>query len=477
MSTKGEDTFDVVVIGAGPGGYVAALHAARRGMRVACVDAAEFPGGLGGVCNNAGCIPTKALLESASYAAKLGGLGPLGITVENVRLDFGQAVRHSRRAVEAGVKGVAYLFRKNGVTSVKGWARLAGARGDGRHAVAVAGADGERTLTAPHVVVATGSRPRDLPFLRLDGERVWSSDQAVTAEAAPASLAVVGAGAVGMEFADVYASFGTRVTVVEALDRVLPNEDGEAAAVVERAFRKRGIEVLTKTRLEAAEVGAEGVVLRATAADGAARAVEAERVLVAIGRAPLVEGVGLDAAGVATERGAVVTDARMRTNVPGIYAIGDVTRPPYLAHKAWAEAAVVAATIAGEDGPGVDYGNVPSVTYCHPEVASVGLTEAAAQAKGLAYTAGTFPWSANGRARGMVEADGFVKVLRDSRHGEVLGAHVVGPHASELIGVFVVGRLLETTAEYLGGAVFPHPTLSDSLPEAALAALGEAVHL
>jgi dihydrolipoamide dehydrogenase len=472
-----EDTFDVVVIGAGPGGYVAALHTARRGMKVACVEAADFPGGLGGVCNNAGCIPTKALLESASYAAKLGGLGPLGVTVKGVELDFAQAVRHSREAAEAGVKGITYLFRKNGVASIRGWGRLAGAQDDGRHAVAVTGGDGERTLTARHVVVATGSRPRDLPFLRFDGERVWSSDQAVTAEAVPASLAVVGAGAVGMEFADVYASFGARVTVIEALDRVLPNEDAEAAAVVERAFRKRGIEVLTGTRLSGATVGSGGVVLQATATDGAARTVEAERVLVAIGRAPLVDDVGLDAVSVATERGAIVTDARMRTNVPGVYAIGDVTRPPYLAHKAWAEAAAVAATIAGEDDPGVDYGNIPSVTYCHPEVASVGLTEAAAKAAGLAYTAGTFPWSANGRARGMVGVEGFVKVLRDSRHGEILGAHIVGPHASELIGTFVVGRLLETTAEFLERAVLPHPTLSDSLPEAALAALGQAVHL
>lgn len=258
---------------------------------------------------------------------------------------------------------------------------------------------------------------------------------------------------------------------------MLPLEDADASAVVEKAYRKRGIEVLTDTRLEGAEMGEAGVRLQLKLPDGSARTIEAERVLVAIGRRPIVDGIGLEDAGVRIENGAIVTDERMRTNVPGIYAIGDVTKPPLLAHKAWAEAAAVVGAIAGDERVKVDYPNIPSVTYCHPEVASVGLTEQAATEQGLEFTAGRFPWSANGRARGMGETDGFVKVLRDGRYGEVLGAHIVGPHASELIGTFVVGRLLETTVEYLDRAVLPHPTLSDSLIEAGLDALGKAVHL
>lgn len=269
-----DDTFDVIVIGAGPGGYVAALRAAKRGMKVACVEVGTFPGGLGGVCNNAGCIPTKALLESASYAARIGSLGKLGITVGEVRLDFAQAVRHSQQVAEAGAKGIAYLFRKNGVTHVQGWGRLRGTRGDGSHEVAVSGEAGERMLVGRHVVVATGSRPRDLPFLRFDGDRVWSSNEAVAATAVPASLAVVGAGAVGMEFADVYASFGSKVTVIEALERVLPNEDAEVSAVVEKSYRKRGIEVLTRTLLKRAEVAGDGMRVAVRLPEGTEQTIE-----------------------------------------------------------------------------------------------------------------------------------------------------------------------------------------------------------
>ncbi len=261
------------------------------------------------------------------------------------------------------------------------------------------------------------------------------------------------------------------------MERVLPLEDAEASAAVEKSYRRRGIEVLAGTRLEGAEVGSDGVRLRATLPAGVERTVEADRVLVAVGRAPLVEDIGLEEAGVQVEKGSISTDERMRTNVPGIYAIGDVTRPPLLAHKAWAEAAAVVGAIAGDEHVQVNYDNIPSVTYCHPEVASLGLTEESARAQGHTFSVGRFPWSANGRARGMADAEGFVKVLRDERYGEVLGAHIVGPHASELIATFVVGRLLETTVEFLDQAILPHPTLSDSIPEAALDALGRAIHL
>ena len=481
------ETFDVAVIGGGPGGYVAAIRAAQRGMRTACVEVAQ----LGGVCNNVGCIPTKALLESAAHAARVEHLAEFGVTVGEVRRDLGQAARRARQVADQGAKGVAYLFRKYGVEHVRGWGRLAGppnAAGVHRVVVTAPGsatagnpigvvdADGECTLEARHVVIATGSRVKGLPMLRPDGDRLWSSDQAVYPPSIPLSLVVVGAGAVGMEFADVYASFGVRVTVVEVAPRVLPVEDPEVSAVVEKAFRRRGIEVLTGTQLEGAEVGAEGV--RVTVAVvGVPRTLEAERVLVAVGRAPVIEDLGLEAAGVRVERGFVVTDDRMRTNVPGLSAIGDVTRPPLLAHKAWAEAAAVVGAIAQDPYVAVDYSNIPSVTYCHPEVASVGLTEEGARAQGFEITVGRFPWSANGRARAIGETDGFIKIVRNAHYGELLGAHIVGPHASELIGSLVIGRLLETTVEELELAVHPHPTLSDSIPEAALDAVGKAIHI
>ena len=293
----------------------------------------------------------------------------------------------------------------------------------------------------------------------------------------PESLAVIGAGAVGMEFADVYASFGAKVTVIEALDRVLPNEDEESSAVVTRSFKKRGIEVLTGARLEKASVGKDGVKLTVQPKSGKAQTLDVERVLVAVGRAPVVDDIGLETAGVQVDRGFIVVDAKMRTNVPGIYAIGDVARPPLLAHKAMFEGIAAAEAIAGDEHAGVDYDNIPSVTYCHPEVASVGLTEAKARERGLDIEVGTFPFSANGRARTAGDTEGFVKVIRDKRYGEVLGAHIVGPHASELIGEFVVGRRLETTVEELERAMHPHPTLSEAIGEAALAALGRALHI
>lgn len=461
------DAFDVVVIGAGPGGYVAAIRARQLGMKVACVEADK----LGGVCNNVGCIPTKALLESAMYAQRVNGLADFGIQVGDVTLDLGAAAKRARRVAEQGVKGVGYLFKKNGIEAVSGWGRLAG---DGK--VVVEAKDGERTLQAANIIIATGSRPKSLPMLTLDGDRVWSSDQAVFPDRAPATLAVIGAGAVGMEFADVYASFGTRVTVIEALDRVLPNEDEASSDVVAKAFKKRGIDVLVGARLEEAEVGENGVTLRVKSG-GEAKELEVERVLLAVGRAPIVEDIGLEAAGVNVEQGFIQIDEKMRTSADGVYAIGDVAKPPLLAHKASHEGVAAVEHIAGDPRAGVNYSNIPNVTYCHPEVASVGLTEAAARERTDEIEVGSFPWSANGRARTAGETEGFVKVIRDKRYDEVLGAHIVGPHASELIAEFVLGRELETTVEEIDRAVHPHPTLSEALAEAGLAALGRPLHI
>ena len=462
------DQYDVVVIGAGPGGYVAAIRAGQLGLKVACVEADK----LGGVCNNVGCIPTKALLESAHYAKKIGDLDDFGIATVGVKLDLGVAGKRAKKVAEQGSKGVAYLFKKYKVDSVAGWGRLTGA-----NTVEVEGKEGKRTLTAKNIVIATGSRPKNLPILKVDGERVWSSDQAVFPAAAPKTLGIIGAGAIGMEFADVYSAFGTKVTIIEAMEQILPLEDADSAIALEKAYKKRGIEILAGARLEKADVKGDGVTLTVKAKDGTNKTIEVERVLLAVGRAPIIEDIGLEKAGVKTERGAIVVDDQCRTNVKGIFAIGDCGRVPLLAHKASHEGVAVVEGIAGVGHGGIDYNNIPNVTYCHPEVASVGLTEAQAREKGYDIEIGVFPFSANGRARTAGETEGFVKIIRDKKYSELLGAHIVGSHASELIAEIVVGRHLETTVEEMDRAIHPHPTLSESIGEAALAALGRPIHI
>jgi dihydrolipoamide dehydrogenase len=465
-----DNTFDVVVIGAGPGGYVAAIKAAQLGYRTACVE----EGNLGGVCLNIGCIPTKALLESAALITHLGHAKEFGVSVSDVKLDMAQAVKRSRQVSERLVKGIGFLFKKNKVTHVPGRGRLAG---EGK--VEVTGRDGaKQTVSAKHVIIATGSRPRDLPFLKIDHDRVWDSTDAMMNTAVPKTLAVVGAGAIGCEFADVYAAFGTQVTIVEMADRILPLEDRDCSAVVEKSYRKRGMTVHTGAKLEKAEVGKDGVTLSVKTAKGETVTVQAERVLSAIGRAPLVEDIGLEKAGVKlTDRGFIGVDRQMRTNVPGVYAIGDVAGPPLLAHKGSHEGIACVEAIHGDPHAGIDYGNIPNCTYCHPEVASVGLTEEQAREKGYEVEVGVFPWTANGRALTAGETDGFVKVIRDRKYSEILGAHIVGPHATEMIAEFVVGRHLESTVEEMDRAIHPHPTLSEAIGEAALAALGHPLHI
>ncbi|CAN5758089.1 dihydrolipoyl dehydrogenase [soil metagenome] len=466
------DNFDLVVIGAGPGGYVAAIRGAQLGLTVACVEAGTSPGGLGGVCNNTGCIPTKAMLESAKYARKAGSLKDFGVDVGEVKLDIAVASKRAGTVATQGAKGVGFLFKKNKIEHVTGWGRLSG---DGK--VEVEGKDGKRTLSAKHIIIATGSRPRDLPILKFDGDRVWSSDHAVFPKSLPASIGIIGAGAIGMEFADVYNAFGSKVTVIEALEQVLPLEDAECAAVVEKSYRKRKIDMLVGARLEKADVGKSNVKLHVKTGDGKTQEVTVDVVLVAVGRAPIIEDIGLEKAGVKTDRGFIVVDDHLQTTVKNVYAIGDVAKPPLLAHKASHEGIAVAEHIAGEGHGMVDYNNIPSVTYCHPEVASVGLTERAAKEQGLDVEVGTFPFSANGRARTAGETEGFVKIIRDRRYSEIVGAHIVGPSASELIAEFIIGRHLESTAEEMEKAMHPHPTLSEAIAEAALASLGRVVHM
>ena len=465
-----DNGFDIVVIGAGPGGYVAAIKAAQLGYKTACVEEDN----VGGVCLNWGCIPTKALLESAAMITHLGHAKEFGIEIGQLKTDLAQAVKRSRQVSDRLTKGIGFLFKKNKVTHLPGRGRIAG-----KGQVEVTGKDGKtQTVTAKHVIIATGSKPRDLPFLKIDHDRVWDSTDAMLQKETPKTLAVVGAGAIGCEFADVYAAFGTKVTIIEALDRILPLEDRDCSAVVEKSYRKRGMEIYTATRLEKAEIRKDGVTLTIKTAKGEVKTVEAERVLSAIGRVPLVEDLGLDKVGIElTDRGFIGVDRQMRTNVEGFYAIGDVAGPPLLAHKGSHEGVACVEAIHGDPHAGIDYKNIPNCTYCHPEVASVGLTEEQALEQGYEIQVGTFPWTANGRALTAGETEGFVKVIRDKKYSEVLGAHIVGPHATELIAEFVVGRHLETTVEEMDRAMHPHPTLSEAIGEAALAALGHPLHM
>ncbi len=465
-----DTTFDLIVVGSGPGGYHAAIRAAQLGMNVACIESED----IGGVCLNIGCIPTKALLTSSALATELAAAGKHGITFDNLNIDLGPAQERSRAVAGQLSKGVSFLFKKNKITAILGYGRLQGA---GK--VEVEAKDGSRTVyTAPHVIIATGSRPRDLGVLPIDENMVWSSTGALFQKTAPASLAVVGAGAVGMEFADIYASYGTEVTVIEALDRVLPLEDEECSAAITRSYKKRGIKVMTNVRLESSEVTDSGVQLTVKDAKGELQVLGFDRALSAVGRVPNTEDVGLSAAGVkVTDRGFVDVDDYMRTNVEGVYSVGDCAGPPLLAHKGMHEGVVCAEYIAGVGHHTVDYNNIPNCTYTHPEVASVGLTEAQAREQGHDIEVGKFPWVGNGRALAGGHADGFVKVIRDKKYSEILGAHIIGPSATELIAEYVMGRHLEATVEEIDRAMHPHPTLSEAVAEGALSSLGRAIHI
>nr|NIP58315.1 dihydrolipoyl dehydrogenase [Gemmatimonadota bacterium]NIR78713.1 dihydrolipoyl dehydrogenase [Gemmatimonadota bacterium]NIT87352.1 dihydrolipoyl dehydrogenase [Gemmatimonadota bacterium]NIU31196.1 dihydrolipoyl dehydrogenase [Gemmatimonadota bacterium]NIU35926.1 dihydrolipoyl dehydrogenase [Gemmatimonadota bacterium] len=441
------------------------------GMSVACVEKEK----LGGVCLNIGCIPTKAMLTSALLANEMKDAEDHGIQADGMSFDLGPAQQRSRRVAHQMNQGVHHLFKKYGPTHVEGHGRIAG-----KGTVEVEdGNGGTETLRSDHIIVATGSRPRNLPILEIDEEKIWSSTGALFQEKAPETLAVVGAGAVGMEFADIYEAYGSRVTILEALERVLPIEDADASKAMARAFERRGMEIHTSARLESSEVGGDSVKLVFTDADGEEQTLEVERVLSAVGRVPNTEDVGLDTVGVErTEEGNfVAVDEWLRTNVEGVYAIGDCAGNQLLAHKASHEGIVCVENIAGEAHHPVDYGNVPNCTYCHPEVASVGLTEAQAKDEGYDVEVGKFPFVGNGRAVAAGDADGFVKVVRDRTYSEVLGAHIVGPHATELIAEFVLGRHLESTVEEMEKAMHPHPTLSEAIAEGALASLGRPIHI
>ncbi len=463
------NSFDLIVVGSGPGGYVAAIRASQLGMSVACIEDQD----LGGVCLNIGCIPTKAMLTSALLANEMKNGEQHGIVAKDVTFDLAPAQERSRRVVQQMTSGIGHLFKKNKIAHIEGYGRLAGA---GKVEVEKNGK--KETYSASHVVLATGSRPRDLPVLKIDEDRIWSSTGALMQTKAPDSLFIVGAGAIGMEFADVYESFGTKVTIVEGMDTILPLEDAEVSKFMQRTYKKRGMDIHTGAFFQSADVKKDGVTVTFKDKKGELQTMDVDYVLSAVGRVPNSEDLGLEHVGVKVdERGFIVVDERLRTNVPGVYAIGDVAGHQLLAHKASHEGIVCVEHIAGKGHGTVDYDNVPNCTYCHPEVASVGLTEEQAKAAGHDIEVGKFPWVGIGRAVASGHSEGFVKIIRDTQYSEILGAHIVGPHATELIAEFVVGRHLEATVEEMEKAMHPHPTLSEGVSEGALAALGRAIHI
>ena len=464
-------SFDVIYVGGGPAGYVGALRSAQLGQSVAVVERE----GLGGTFVLWGCIPAKALLEAASIAAKVAKGAEFGVKAENVTLDYGVAMKRSRSVSVQNSKGVEFLFKKNKIT----WIRGTGALGAGK-TVTVTTADGKsETHTATKaVVIATGSRVRGLPQigLELNKTTILSSDEALVLEKAPKSMAVIGAGAVGCEFADVFTAFGSKVTILEVLPRLLPIEDEDCSVELAKAFKKRGIEVITGAKLGTVKATKTGVTVPVETA-GEKKEMTFDVVLVAAGRAPNVEIAGLKELGIQlTERGFIKVNEKLETTAKGIYAIGDVAGPPMLAHKGSREGHVVADIIAGHKHHPVNYGNIPSATYCHPEVASIGLTEAQCKEKGLKYKVGKFPFSANGRARTSGETEGFVKIIKDEKFGEILGAHIIGAHATELIHEIALARENEFTVEEIDLAIHAHPTLSEAIAEAVLDSMGKMLH-
>jgi dihydrolipoamide dehydrogenase len=462
-------TFDVIIVGGGPAGYVSAIRCAQLGLATAVVEKDK----LGGVCVNIGCIPTKALLHSAWVARLVShDAKALGVEVGAVKTDYGVAMKRSRQVSDQNSKGVEFLMKKHKITVLKGEGALQAGR------KVKVGAEVHEAKKA--VIIATGSRVKGIPQIGLEINKttVISSDEALFLEKAPATLAIIGAGAVGSEFADIFAAFGTKVTLIEALPRILPIEDAECSDVVTKSFKKRGMTVLAGAKVVKAAVSASEVTLEVEAG-GKTEKVTVEKVLMAAGRAVNTDGMGFKEAGVLLdEKGFVkVNRQTLETTAPGVYCIGDVAGPPMLAHKGSREGVFVAELLAGHKPHAIKYDNVPSVTYCHPEVASIGLTEDQCKEQKLDYQAGRFPFSANGRARATMDTEGFVKILRDKKYGEILGAHIVGGHASEMIHELAVARENEYTVEEVDLAIHAHLTLSEAIAEAALDSMGRVVHI
>ena len=460
--------FDIAVIGSGPGGYVAAIRASQLGKKVAIIEKAD----LGGVCLNWGCIPTKALLKSAQVFDYINHAADYGISVAEVKTDFDGMIKRSRGVADGMSKGIAFLMKKNKIEVIKGTAKLAG-----KGKIAVTGEDGKvNTVEVDHTILATGSRSRQLPNIPIDGKHVIGYREAMVLPKQPKEMLIIGSGAIGMEFAYFYNTVGTKVTIVEFMNRILPVEDEEVSKAMAMSYKKKGIEILTESSVEKVEVKGDRCTVSIKTAKGVETR-ECDIVLSAEGVETNLENLGLEEMGVKTERGKVVVDEFYKTTVPGVYAIGDIVPGPALAHVASAEGIICVEAICGHHPQPLNYGNIPGCTYTHPEVASVGLTEAQAKEKGYEIRVGKFPFSASGKASASGHKDGFVKVIFDKKYGEWLGCHMMGEGVTDMIAEAVVARNLETTGMEVLKSVHPHPTMSEAVMEAVAQAYDECIHL
>ena len=464
------ETYDLIVLGSGPGGYVAAIRAAQLGLKTAIVEREN----LGGICLNWGCIPTKALLRSAEVFHYMSHAKDYGLRAEGIAADLDAVVKRSRGVAKQLNQGVTHLMKKNKVAVHMGTGKLTG-----KGKLSVTGADGKTTeLAAKNIIVATGARARDLPNLPADGKRVWTYRHAMTPSEMPTKLLVIGSGAIGIEFASFYNDMGSEVTVVEMIDRIVPVEDADVSAFLEKSLTKQGMKILTGAKIDKISADANGVKATITGKDGKAFDGEYSHVIVAIGIVPNTADIGLKELGVAmNDRGFLETDATCKTNVEGLWAIGDITAPPWLAHKASHEGVIAVEAIAGKHPHAMDVRNIPGCTYCHPQIASVGLTEAKAKEAGYDVKVGNFPFIGNGKAIALGEAEGFIKTVFDAKTGELLGAHMVGAEVTEMIQGYTIGKTMETTEAELMETVFPHPTISEAMHESVLAAYGRALHI
>lgn len=462
-------SYDLIVIGSGPGGYVAAIRASQLGLKTAIVEKEN----LGGICLNWGCIPTKALLKSAQVFEYIQHAADYGISVAAPKADFAGIVKRSRGVAEGMSKGVQFLMKKNKIDVIAGTGKL---KKGGK--VEVKDAAGKTTeYAAKHIILATGGRSRELPNIKQDGKKIIGYREAMVLPTLPDSMVVMGSGAIGMEFAYFYSTLGTKVTVVEFLDNALPREDKDVSKEVEKIFKKKGINILTGTAVEGVDTTGKKCVATLKSKDGKVEKLECDIVLSAVGIATNIEGIGLEETGVKTEKGLVVVDDFYRTNVPGVYAIGDIVKGPALAHVASAEGITCVEKIAGKNPEPIDYNNIPSCTYCSPEVASVGYTEEQAKEKGYQVKVGKFPFTASGKASAAGSKEGFVKVIFDARYGEWLGCHMVGANVTEMVAEVVAARKLETTGHEIIKSIHPHPTMSEAIMEAVAAAYGEVIHI
>jgi dihydrolipoamide dehydrogenase len=469
------DTYDLIVLGSGPGGYVAAIRASQLGLKTAIVEREN----LGGICLNWGCIPTKALLRSAEVLHLMQHADAYGLSNDKPSFDLAKVVGRSRAVAKQLNQGVTHLMKKNKIAVHMGEGKLTG-----KGKLSVTAADGKATeLAAKHIIIATGARARELPFAKADGKRIWTYRTAMTPPEMPTELLVIGSGAIGIEFASFYADLGAKVTVVEMLDRVVPVEDAEVSEQLAKSLKKQGLTILTGAGVESLKADGNSVTAKIKTKDGKSADHTFSHCIVAVGIVPNTENIGLEALGVQTDRGHITTDAMCRTTVPGIWAIGDVTAPPWLAHKASHEGVIAAEAIAKEMGNkdahphAMDVRNIPGCTYCRPQVASVGLTEAAAKDKGYEVKVGKFPFIGNGKAIALGETDGFVKTVFDAKTGELLGAHMIGAEVTELIQGYTVGKTAELVETDFIHTVFPHPTLSEMMHESVLAAFGRVIHI